>query len=529
MLLFYCTPSQATTYWIRLDGGDNTQCDGKTNHALAGASGTNCSFNHPYQMVAYNGTWIALAANDTIIFADPPSNTTPYYMGEQNAGVGFAWGGAGGSGPLGGICPAPNQPYPAGAACVLPVIPDGVQIIGQNAGSCHTAGHTGLVTPTILSGINGAFSVLNVQGSNNVSLSCIEITQPDNCSTQGGGSGGGCSTSANYISFGGIVLAYQLAQGPRNMTMTDVAVDGTGGAGILGMHINTMSGDVMTVSDLYLIGNGGVGWNADGGGCNGAHSNDCESVGTLNATNMDVEGNGCLLLKPFDVSHSLPGGFLGNGTNAFNYCFGQNTGGYGDGFVLIASGNFNVNVSHSIFRYNTQDGFDGLHISDDTTTSPIINITDSWSEGNAGQAIKIGTGAASTAINNVTIANCRILNQSSAFPNNPGGWITLDFGDTCRAAGNQWAFQMNNNSSLTLKNNTILGYGTTMFDLGCSFSNPACGSNGAVVTETNDLHMGFPDPGNSGRLASGWFMESGAPTNVTASYNLWFFLNAGSG
>ena len=133
------------------------------------------------------------------------------------------------------------------------------------------------------------------------------------------------------------------------------------------------------------------------------------------------------------------------------------------------------------------------------------------------------------AINNVTIANCRILNQSSAFPNNPGGWITLDFGDTCRAAGNQWAFQMNNNSSLTLKNNTILGYGTTMFDLGCSFSNPACGSNGAVVTETNDLHMGFPDPGNSGRLASGWFLESGAPTNVTASYNLWFNMNAGSG
>ena len=282
-LLFVCSQARAVTYYIRLDGGTNVQCDGKTNHALAGASGTNCAFNHPYQMLTYVGAWANLVANDTIQFADSPSNTTPYYMGEQNAGVGFAWGGAGGSGPLGGICPAPNQPYPAGAACVLPVIPDGVQIIGQNAGSCHTAGHTGLVTPTILSGINGAFSVLNVQGSNNVSLSCIEITQPDNCSTQGGGSGGGCARPRPTTSpFGGIVLVYQLAQGPRNMTMTDVAVDGTGGSwDSRYAHQRTMSGDVMTVSDLYLIGNGGVGWNADGGGCNGAHSNDCESVGTL--------------------------------------------------------------------------------------------------------------------------------------------------------------------------------------------------------------------------------------------------------
>ena len=67
---------------------------------------------------------------------------------------------------------------------------------------------------------------------------------------------------------------------------------------------------------------------------------------------------------------------LTGGTNAFNYCFGQNDGGYGDEFVIIAAGNVTVNVTHSKFKYNTQDGFDG-HISDDVTTSPIINISDS--------------------------------------------------------------------------------------------------------------------------------------------------------
>ncbi len=513
------TAGSGTTWYIRLDGGTNTQCTGTTNAPYPG-SGTAmpCAYNHPYQMLDWNGQWVKFAGGDTIQFADSATNTTPYYMGEQNGGLGTDW-----SAQIGGICPSPNAGHSAGAGCILPPPPSGTalnptRIIGQNAGSCHTSQHTGLVNPTILSGIAGAFAVLDLQGTNYVQLSCIEITQPDNCSTQGSGSGGGCADLANFISYGGIVLEYGTAQGPSNLTMTDIAVDGTGAAGILGSHLNTLSSDVLTGSDIYLIGNGGSGWNSDGGGC----GTSCESVGTLNLSYVDVEGNGCLLLKPFDVSQGLTGG-----TNAFSYCFGQNDGGYGDGFVLIAAGNETVNVSHSKFKYNTQDGFDGLHISDDVTTNPVINITDSWSEGNGGQAIKIGTGAASTAINNVTISNCHVLTQSATFPNNPTGWITLDYGDSCRAAGNQWAFQMKSGSSLVLKNNTILGYGTTMFDLGCAFLSPTCGSGGTTVTETNDLHMGFPDPGNSGRLASGWYCEVGIPcTVITADHNLWYSMDS---
>ena len=509
-----------TTWYIRLDGGTNTQCTGTTNAPYPGSgSAMPCAFNHPYQMLNYNGQWTKFAGGDTIQFADPATNTTPYYMGEQNGGLGTDW-----SAQIGGACAHPNPGHAAGAACILPVPPSGTalnptRIIGQNAGSCHTSQHTGLVNPTILSGIAGAFAVLDVQGTNYVQLSCIEITQPDNCTQSGQGSGGGCGDMANFVAVAGIVFEYgNTPQGPSNLTMQDIATDGIAGYGILGSHINTTSTDVLTASDIYIIGNGGAGWNSDGGGCIAT----CESVGTMNLSYLDVEGNGCLLLKPFDVSQGLTGG-----TNAFNYCFGQNDGGYGDGFVLIAAGNVTVNVSHSKFKYNTQDGFDGLHISDDVTTSPIINISSSWSEGNGGQTFKLGTGGASTAINNVSISNCHVLTQSATFPNNPTGWITLDVGDSCRAAGNQWAFQMKNGSSLTLENNTNIGYGTTMFDLGCAPLAPGCGSNGAKVTFTNNLNIGYPDPDNAGQLASGWYLEVGMlTTTVTADHNLWWSMRS---
>lgn len=507
LLLGVCISSHATTWYIRHDGGTNTQCSGTTNAPYPGSGrGMACAYNHPFQLLNWNGQWQGIVSNDTIQFADSPSNTVPYYMGEQNAGLGMDW-----NPTVGGICPPPNPGHAGGSSCILPVIPDGVDIIGQNAGSCHTPGHTGLVNPTILSGIAGAFAVLDVQGSNNVSISCIEITQPDNCTTQGVGSGGGCGDLANFVSYGGIIMQYLTAHGPSNMTMADVAVDGTAGAGILGMYMNSSSSDTMTISDLYLIGNGAAGWNSDGGGCNTS----CESVGTLNAQYMDVEGNGCLLLKPFDVSQGLTGG-----TNAFNYCFGQNDGGYGDGFVLIASGNFTVNVDHSTFKYNTQDGFDALHISDDVSTSPITNISSSWSEGNAGQAFKLGAGASATAINNVAIANCHVLTQSATFPNNPAGWIVLDYGDSCRAQGDQWSFQLKNGSLLTLENNTTAGYGTTMYDLACADLAPSCLTSGAAVKFINNISVGYPDPANADRLASGWY--GNLLTIVTADHNLWW-------
>lgn len=514
MLTFYCTPSHATIYYINHLGGTAAQCDGKTNVPYPGSgSGLSCQLLHPYWLLTYTGGWASLVAGDTVMFTDPPTNTTHYPMGEQNAGVGFDWGGTGASGPLGGICPPPNQPYPAGASCILPPLPDNTTWIGQNVGGTAN----GLTNPTYLDGINGAFDVFILQGTTGVTLEGFAISQPDNCTLSGVGSGGGCSASANYVAEAGIRFQDGTSQGPRNLTMHYVMVAGLAANGILGSHLNTTGTDIVNTDHVFVWGNGNAGYNADGSGsCNTS----CQSVGTWNVSHWDVEGNGCLLLKPFSVA----GPFLANG---FNYCFGQSDGGYGDGFVLISAGTFTVNVDHSFFKYNTQDGFDGLHISD-ALTAPITNISTSWSEGNAGAAFKFGVGVSvtDTAVNNVGIANCHILGDSAAFPNNPSGWIVLDGGDQCRAAGDQWSFQLSNGSTLVLENNSMAGYGTTMLELGCGALATSCGANGATVVETNDAHIGYPDPGNAGRLASGWNLEAGVPM-PTLDHNSWYSMDSG--
>jgi hypothetical protein len=515
------TAGSGTTWYIRQDGGTNTQCTGKTNAAYSG-SGTNqaCAFNHPFQMLNYSGAWASMKGGDTIQFADPKNVAHTYFMGEENNGVGTDW-----HAQIGGICPTPNGDWSGGSSCILPILPSGTkghptQVIGQNAGSCHTADHTGLVNPTIFSGLNGAFALLDVQGTNYVSISCIETTQPDNCSGgHAGGYTGSCTNSSNFVSYAGLMLGYLGNQGPSNFTLQDFSAVGIATNGILGSHINTASTDVFNASDIYLIGNGAAGWNGDGGGC----TTNCETVGTMNLSYVDIEWSGCVAVKPYITTI---------GGNGFNYCYGQNDGGYGDGFVQVAAGNMTLNVSHSTFKYNVQDGFDSLHLSDDVSTKPVINLTDSWSEGNGGQTFKMGAGSAATAINNVSISNCHILSDTTAFAkyNNPKGWIALDNGDTCRASGDEWAFQMDNGTSITLENNTSIGYGTTMYDVGCAYLAPNCMTNDAHFIFRNNISVGLPDPQNDGRLASGFYFGTSdvfANAGSAIDHNIWYNMDSG--
>jgi hypothetical protein len=479
-------------------------------------------------MLTWQGNWAAFAPGDTMEFDDPPTNTTPYYIGEQNNGVGGDW-----KPTVGGICPGPNSPASQGSSCIFPALPNNVTIKGQNYGACHTAGHTGLVNPTILSGINGIFALFQVGGTTGVTISCIEITQPDNCTSAGAGHGPGqCSQSSNYINYAGLMLEYQTGQGPANFTVTDFAVIGLANRGIMGSHLNVASTDTFTASDVYVIGNGQAGWDGDGGGCNNA----CESVGTVSIDYADIELNGCMVFKPYNFS-------LPPRENRFDYCYGQNTSGYGDGFVQIAAGDMTMTMNHSKFNYNTQDGFDGAHLSDDPNTHPATNVYNSWAEGNAGQTFKIGAGANSVAINNVSIGNCRVIASpnTALFPANVTGWVTLDGGDTCRAGGDQWSLTLRPNATITIENNTSVGYGTVMWDFTCSLFVTDC--NGGMFIFKNNLSKGYPDASNGGQLAAGIYLNTGSArrgqkaaktqppilvSNVSIDHNLWDTMKPGT-
>jgi hypothetical protein len=513
-------PGPGTTWYIRPDGGTNIQCTGKTNAAYPGSgSAQACAFNHPYWMIASNGTaWAHFSGGDTIQFVNTSGSSDTYYMGEKNGGLGFDWNGNG----LSSICPAPNSGGGDGASCILPAPPSGTatqhtRILGQNAGNCHDSNHTHLVNPTILSGINTVFAVLDTRATNYVDISCIEITQPDTCTNAV--ATGQCGTNANNVKYGGLILNYGPgSQGPSNLTLTDFAVVGTSGSGFLGSKLNKTSSDVFSATDVYLIGNGEAGWNGDSGGCDTS----CESVGSMNLSHVMIDWNGCVAVKPYDMTKP-------DTQNAFNYCYDDSTEGYGDGFVQVAAGNLTMNVDHSFFRWNTQDGFDSLHLSDDVKTSPAIHISDSWSEGNEGQTFKLGAGSASSGINNVSISNCRVLATASNFPLNPTGWNT-GVSDTCRAAGDQWAFQLNNGTAITLENNTSVGYGTTMYDVECAALAPNCAANGATFIFRNNISKGYPDPGDDNRLASGIYLGAGnvfANSGSAIDHNLWSTMNTG--
>lgn len=156
----------ATTWYIRTDGGTATQCTGRANAAYPGTgSGQPCAFNHPFWLLNQSTWKWNIAASDTVQFED----VGPYYMGQQHNGHGMSW-----SHCAGGT-----------ADCYLPPFPDGVKFLGKNAGSCHTAGHTGTLNPTQLIGINFLFRMLSLQGTNNVDVECVDITQLTTCTSQG--------------------------------------------------------------------------------------------------------------------------------------------------------------------------------------------------------------------------------------------------------------------------------------------------------------------------------------------------------
>jgi hypothetical protein len=172
------------------------------------------------------------------------------------------------------------------------------------------------------------------------------------------------------------MLAYQLGQGPANLTLTDFAAVGLAGRGIMGSHFNLLSTDTFTSSDIHLIGNGQAGWDGDGGG---GGSNSRESVGSMSIDHATIEWNGCMAVKPSNINLSPEAN-----PNGLNYCYGQNTSGYGDGFVQLAARALKLTINHSKSKYNTQDGFDLTHMSDDPNTAPSINLLNSWAEGNGG-------------------------------------------------------------------------------------------------------------------------------------------------
>lgn len=486
-------PGPGTTWYIRPDGGTrysanmpNGQCDGKADVAYSGA-GTNqhCAFKDYrflYDDQSYQNSGWVIAGGDTVIIRGGP-----WRVGyDQGNSASDAW------------CNGTGDPYD----CVNPTIPAGsakqhTRILGENYSSCNQSNMTQLY------GGYGLYEALNLQGAQYLDVQCIELTRHSQCIIFGVPAvPGNCSSSLPIDDYAKNGIATDV--NTHDVLLQDMWIHGFPSRGIIGPI-----GGVVTAERVDIAYNGGAGWDFDDG--TGSHIIDGSGYGTAsvngvwNFKDSIIEWNGC--------NQQYPG-------KAAVSCYGQSDGGYGDGVGTPPGTCFTANVDHSIFRYNTQDGLDLLHMNMGNCS---LTVTNSQSYGNNGQQYKIGP-ATSPAIftNNTMVSNCRRL--SAPMTGQPANY-NQHLGDFCRA-GDAVAIDMAQGGSMLIANNTFVSYSPTTFDIVCAVAD--C-SNSSLTVE-NNIVMGYSDPAYDYGGTNGPGLYFGTPVgHVVRSNNLYYGFGHGFG
>lgn len=432
-LLGFALPSQAVTYHIRTDGGDHLQCTGLTNASYPG-SGTG-------QACAWSGLLVAL----------PPGKPARFAGGDIlqiHAGTYAVGRGGPGSAPGGVELPACSASWPYD--CSPAPVPSGTaakptKIRGDGySGTC--------ANPPKLSGTRSTARVLNLQGSNYVEVTCLEITDNSTC-IEAHTSTGENSIRCNRDDPPEYGKDGLFAADSSNVTLSKLNIHGLAHNGISAGRITNW-----IIDNVRIASNGWAGWDGDIPG-------DDFNSGTIAFSKLLVEYNGC---------SEDPA------TLALMQCWNQSATGYGDGFATGQTG-ANWIFTDSTFRYNTSDGLDLLyHDLGGTVTLNRVRTT-----GNAGNQIKI---AGMSIINNGVIhANCSYF-DGKAFTFNVGA---------CRAGGDAVALVAKTSTdSLSVVNSTIVTEGNSAFLV--------TGYLGSSIKLLNNISVGLPN----------YFDPTGYPTDT---------------
>lgn len=458
--------SELHTWFIRPDGGDRRQCTGNVDAAYRGKGARQpCAFNHPYYLFTNeeygDKSWV-VKGGDTIIIRGGP-----YRMGYKGPNSKDYWGNC------------PGDPY----GCAMPPLPSGTptqptRLLGENYQNCDKK--------TQLYGGYALGHIISLGGSKNVDVECFELTDHGQCTRVGAGFPASevCQTGYPLSDYAGVGIA--TSNSTANVLLKNLDIHGFTTQGIFGPI-----GGTVTVDHVRIAGNGGAGWNFD----DGSGTKNTPDA-TVHASYLTVEWNGCN--EEYPITHAVP---------IFS-CFDQESGGYGDG-VGTPGTPLNFTCDHCIFRYNTQDGLDLLHVS-----GSLISITDSSSYGNMGQQWKMGAMHSVVFQNNLTVHNCRRLSAPMAgAPEGYHRYLSL----FCRAAGDGIAFSVNDGGTYIFRNNSFAGYGTVSYDISCSGT-----CTKANIIFQNNLHVGYKDP-VGGQLPA-IFYTTGLPRNpfIAKDHNIYY-------
>lgn len=450
------TPYTPVPWFVRPDGGTrysstgltSGQCDGLGDLPYPGTGiNQHCAYNDVrflYSDGVNTGqpVWV-IASSDIVTIRGSIADGVTYRIGYQAlnspCGSGLCFGISGDVGDSG--VPTP----PAGSASQHTIIQ------GGNAGSCHN--------PTARTQLHGGFgigSVVSFYGTQNITLSCFDLTDWAVCGVEGGGA----TPPAPQCKSGGVAIADYAATGihlhytSTGITLEDINIHGLGASGLAGS-----TGDDFTADYIELVGNQTGGWQAD-------DADGTTGVGSALITHYVIGWNGCL--EQFPIVDPVP----------YVYCYDQgfNVGGDGFGTATLDSPSpgWQVHFDQGQVYYNTQDGLDALHIGGPGST---MTVTRTRAYGNEGQQLKVG-GAVGHIANNVIFGNCNALGNVQMIPTN---------GDTVSVTSNVATFSQAFVSNL----NTYLAPGMTV-----TFSalQTAAGLNGttAVISAVTASSVSVP-------------------------------------
>lgn len=448
------TPAQVsphpagTIFYIRPDGGSVAQCTGLVDSPYPG-SGINqpCAWDHPFQALPPGGT-PRITGGDTLVI-----ETGAYRMGYGSPG-------------------AENCEYESSYDCIMPPVPSGpdashpTRILGAGW-------DTACNNPPELWGTGRPWYILNLAGSSNVEVSCLEITDHSSCIedhlSPAGGSEYTCQRDAPpYGDWASIGL---YAQDSANVTLENLDIHGLANTGIQAGRLTDW-----TVQNVRLAGNGWAGWDGDLVG-DGSNS---ENHGTFTFSHWTVEWNGC--------GETYPG-------QEYLACWGQEAGGYGDGAAFGGTTGGHYIIEDAAFLHNTSDGLDMLYT---RLPDAVIEIRRTIAEGNAGNQIK--TTGAVTIENSIIVSNCGYF-HGMPFWNND---------DDCRAGGDALALALQPAGQARLINTTITGEGMCLVIAECALDQTCNGRE--VVRIQNTIFQGqrvFWSPQDASCFA--WYDDESSP------------------
>ncbi len=468
------------TWYVRPDGGTpfvsasvtpTGQCDGKHDAAYPG-TGVNqpCAMGELTYLyldqVSYGKVGWMISGGDTVIV-------------RQKAG-GYAVGATQANG-------QPNCPGDA-PDCYMPSIPSGsavrhTRLLGENYASCHAdAAKTKLLMDY------GVYAAVNVKQSQFVDVSCLEITDTEQCAE--GNFTNNCSTKTHFGTLGVLTSALSSMDNLSDLFIHGIAADGIQGA--LG------AGVVIDHLHLRAMPSAGINMDDDPWG-----TGNISVAGGLALTNSLTEFTGCV--EEYPIVHNYP----------YVECRDQSTGGYGDG-LGTASTNGDWLFDHDVWRYNFQDGLDLLH-----SGMHSLTVTNSQSYGNDGQQYKIGSGQTVIFANNIALHDCQRILET--FGDEPASAIVPGV-SACRAAGDGILLSMSALGSDTFVNNTYVGYGATAYDLFCEDGYDSCLTSKS--TFRNNLNVALTKPSYADQLPGLFYDEiSAMPPNggwAVRDHNLFY-------